>query len=134
MVRKYKSTKIKAYTEDDLDLAIELVKTNEDSIHSAATKFNIPYSTLASPVKGTVNSKKPGKQTLLSKEEEEALVEALVYLADCGFGLNLIVFKNVVNTYIQKLGIFNIFILKKISIKRIFVHKISVIFLVDMVY
>ena len=60
-----------------------------------------------------MSSKKPGKQTLLNKEEEEALVEALVYLAECGFGLNLIVFKNVVNTYIQKLGIFNIFILKK---------------------
>ena len=33
------STKIKALTDNDLDLAIELVKNNEESIHSAAPKY-----------------------------------------------------------------------------------------------
>ena len=107
MVRNYKRLTSKSYTDEDLKAALKSVRNKEFTAFAAAKLYSIPYSTLKKHLNGEALSNKPGKPTLLTYEEEEALVDALVFLADCGFGLNNKLFRNVVTSYIKKIGFLN---------------------------
>ena len=58
------------------------------TIYSAATRFSVPCKTLDDRIKGRVkHGTSPGPATVLTLEQEEALVSYLFYMADHGYPL-----------------------------------------------
>ena len=68
--------------------AIEAVDEKKLSICAAANQFKVPRKTLDDRIKGKVkHGTKPGPSTILTAEEEDALVSYLIYMAQHGFPL-----------------------------------------------
>ena len=79
--------KRKQWKEEDMTAALEAVSKGT-TLSAAAAAFNVPRKTLDDRVKGRVtHGTKPGPDTVLSEEEEAALMSYLVYMADRGFPL-----------------------------------------------
>lgn len=73
--------KRKLWQEEDMVSAMEAGE-------SASKKFNVPRCTLDDRNKGRVkHGTNPGRQTVLTTEEESALVNYLLYMAERGFPL-----------------------------------------------
>lgn len=74
------------YAPETMDTALKLIKNDGVSVRSVSKMFNIPRSTLQdkllSRYKGTGNY---GAPTVLSLEEEEKIVDWIVYLGELGF-------------------------------------------------
>ncbi len=69
-----------------MERAIKAVKNNAMSIRSAALQFAVPYTTLHDRITG-LHTKRYGGQTVLTKKEEELLVNGLLTTAEWGFPL-----------------------------------------------
>ena len=79
------------YSKNGLDNAIEQVKEGLLSIRTASKVFEVPKSTIHENVKKLQNKEKinnvRGRATVLSKQIEELIVQAIMKLADWGFNL-----------------------------------------------
>lgn len=71
------------YTQDDLREAIAKISNNEMSFGAASKFYNVPKSTLHNKMKNPVSCPK-GATTILSKEQEDELVEWVLLSADYG--------------------------------------------------
>ena len=79
--------KRKQWREEDMASAMEAVSQGT-AVSTAAKAFNVPRKTLDDRVKGRVkHGTKPGPDTVLTEEEEAALMSYLVYMAQRGFPL-----------------------------------------------
>ena len=73
---------------EDMEKAIEAVKSKEKSISAASKKFNVPRKTLDDRIKGRVkHGSKPGVCAALTFVQEKSLVHYLLYMAERGFPL-----------------------------------------------
>ena len=84
--KSQKPQKENNYTKEDLDKAIELVKSGKTA-YASAKSFGVPVSTIRARVLG-VNQEKPGRPTVFSEHEERTMSRAITFLAECGFGLS----------------------------------------------
>lgn len=79
--------KRKLYDEEQMQRAISAVRQKKMKIRLAAQEFKVPKSTLSDKLKGRYKGMKPGPRTELTDEEEKALVNFLLYMANQGFPL-----------------------------------------------
>ena len=85
-------SKEKQWREEDIVSAMEAVSQGT-AVSTAAKAFNVPRTTLDDRIKGRVkHGKKLGPDTVLTEEEEAALMSYLVFMAsnknnDHGIGL-----------------------------------------------
>ncbi|XP_053393873.1 uncharacterized protein LOC123537512 isoform X2 [Mercenaria mercenaria] len=89
----------KQYTEDQLKLALSAVRQKKMKIKTAARLYNVPKSTLFDKVKGTYIGKQRGPARQLLPDEEESLVQYLLYMANQGFPLT----RAMMRCYIQEI-------------------------------
>lgn len=91
MVRNYvrKTQRGLQYSKEDLELAVDGVKSGRMSYFDAASRFNIPKPTLVDHVKGRrgVKSKSHGRPTTLSPKLENKLANLLKIMEKYGYGL-----------------------------------------------
>ncbi|KAG0597719.1 hypothetical protein M758_12G016200 [Ceratodon purpureus] len=64
-----------SWTEESMKEAIKEVKKGNDSIRKIGDRYKIPASSIRDWMSGKTSSKKKGPRTVLSKEEEDAIVE-----------------------------------------------------------
>lgn len=62
------------WTEEQLSAAVAKVKANELSSRKVAVKYDVPYATLRSHVKGIPAKVGAGRPTVLTHQEEEEIV------------------------------------------------------------
>ena len=80
--------KRKQWREEDMVSAIEAVSQGT-AVSTAAKAFNVPLKTLDDHIKGRVkHGMKLGPDTVLTEEEEAALMSYLVYMAQRGYSSN----------------------------------------------
>ena len=77
--------KRKQYPEDDMRGAISAVRANRLNISSAAREYKVPRKTLEGHIKKQTFSSMPGPQRMITIDEESALVNYIVYMAERGF-------------------------------------------------
>lgn len=75
----------KGYGPDQLRSAISLVKQNRMTVAAAAREFNIPDSTLRDHVNGKVTYERKGPPSILSCDQETAIVDYAKNLSWRGF-------------------------------------------------
>ena len=78
------------YTNEALMEAVKIARLGTQSIRSISRQFNIPRRTIrgyvSKPEKCT--SKKPGPESMLTMDEEMALVDYILYMAEHNFPLS----------------------------------------------
>ena len=80
-------SKRKQWLDEDMISAIKAVQDGE-SVYSVSKKFKVPRRTLDDRIKGRVkHGTNPGRKTVLTTEEEGALVNYLLYMEERGFPL-----------------------------------------------
>ncbi|KAK6167094.1 hypothetical protein SNE40_021198 [Patella caerulea] len=107
MVRNYKrkvgSRSYRNYTEDALQNAIQAVQSKRLSVKKAAETYKIPRKTLGNKV-NEKHLNKPGRPTVFSKAEEDLFCAALVTVQKWGFPFDLMDFRCMVKSYLDKSG------------------------------
>ena len=88
----------KTYSEADIDAAVELFQTTDNSLSQCAKIHGLPRMTLSDRIKGKHKSTM-GAPTKLGLTCEQSLVAILVLLASIGFGLGRFELQAVVNNY-----------------------------------
>lgn len=78
-----KNSKRQPYSKADMTAAVELVKTGTVKAWSAAKSFQLPVSSLLNRLNDAHNGK-VGAKTILSREEEAAMVEWIKEWAEMG--------------------------------------------------
>lgn len=76
------------YTHENLQKAVNDVKSHRKTLREAAECYGIPKSTLYDKVKG-IKTKKHGGQTKLSELDEKKLVDGIITLSEWGFPIQL---------------------------------------------
>ena len=78
--------KRKVWNDDDMVSAMNAVLVEKMKCGTAAKKYNVPRKSLENGVKGRVtHGVKPGPTTILSSEDEGALVEYIKFMCSRGF-------------------------------------------------
>ena len=90
------------YTPEDLQNAADLIEKEGWSLAQAAKECNVPRITLHDRMKGTHQSGRVGRPTVLSKVEEEVLVEMLKLLAEFNYPVSKRGLKDLVKVYLDK--------------------------------
>ena len=103
MPRTYIKKTTPTYDSNDLQRAREEVQKGV-SVYAAAKKFNIPYETLRRWKECPPTHQGAGRGTVLSKEEEKFIVDALVYTAKCGYPMDRQDLKYMVSSYVKSVG------------------------------
>ena len=67
------------YTQDQVETAVELVKSKQMSLNGASKAFGIPYATVGNKVRGR-RPMQPAPETVLSEDKEKKLVQWLIEL------------------------------------------------------
>ena len=91
------------YTQEQVETAVELVKSKQMSLNGASKAFGIPYATLGDKVRGR-RPMQPAPKTVLSEDEEKKLVQWLIELSHRGFGLTKDDVKDMVKTILDARG------------------------------
>nr|XP_034838359.1 uncharacterized protein LOC117994536 [Maniola hyperantus] len=99
--RKLGSRNYKNYTQEMLDLAVDLVKKKNITSLEAEKRFLIPRRTIENKVKG-LHMKSPGAQLRLSDSEEKDIVDVLIAAADFGSPLSRLDLRIVIFEYLNK--------------------------------
>ena len=90
---------------EEMIAAMNAVETNKMALSCAATCLHVPRKTLDDSIKGHVeHGSMPGRNPVLSAVEENALVECLLYMADCGLPLTRTMVKTFVWTLAKRSG------------------------------
>ena len=80
--------KRKLWKDSDMKAALQAVGDKSLTVTQAASSYNVPRKTLDDRVKGkVVHGTNPGRDPILTKEEEEYLCNYLFYMAERGFPL-----------------------------------------------
>ena len=85
-----------------MENALKAVNENKMNIYKAARSFNVPPQTLRDRVTGHV--KGTGGHTLLSKEEEQTLVEHVTIMSQLGYGYTHTQLRHFAGDLAQSLG------------------------------
>ncbi len=86
MVNK-KTPYLRRWTEDDMRNALSKVQTGRLSYRKAAQQYGIQRSMIRDHLTGLVEiGRRSGLRLVLSKEEEEAIVQWLIKMARIGYG------------------------------------------------
>lgn len=72
------------YTEEQLERAVDAVKSGELSLRSAAEKFEVPRATINRRIRGK-HCGKYGRPTVFSKEDEDRIVTCISLAGEWGF-------------------------------------------------
>lgn len=107
MPRKY-VPKAKRYTDQDLQVALTLIKEGKLSIRAASQKFRIDKSKLYRTIHNKNNSKR-GQKNALPEESEKDLTEKITIMAKWGFALTKEEIKSVVQTYVGENNLTTVF-------------------------
>lgn len=107
MTSAAKKVKInKQYQSADVIRALDDVKKNKISLRAASKKYNVPFSTLWSKMNGLYAIEaRPGPSSVLSSQDEDALVEWILHLSKTGFGVNKNQLLDSVQKYVNDMGI-----------------------------
>ncbi|GAB1602359.1 uncharacterized protein LOC115211605 [Argonauta hians] len=103
---------LKTFSEDDLRDAINCYKNGGKGVtfRSVARKFGVPRSTLERWVNKRESAHfRSGRDTVLSTEIEEYLIEALLYLGDLGWTLDNDQLKFIVKSYLDSMELQTVF-------------------------
>lgn len=100
MPRNYVKKRVSSYSDTDLELAILDVKKGK-TILAAARQYAIPFETLRRWITCPPSHKKSGRSTILTPEEEICIVQALEFLAKCGYPLDRQDVINIAQQYIK---------------------------------
>lgn len=92
------------YTEEEKKRAIEEVKEGRMSERRAAREYGIPRSTLKDMIGERVTHDTAGRPPVLSKEEEELIVERLIIHGEWGFPLSSTDLRHVIKDYLDSQG------------------------------
>lgn len=101
MPRTYKKKKIRKYTAEDVEKAINEVKNEKVSIYAAAIKYNIPTTTLFDKVKEN-HCLNIGRPLAIPLEQEQKLANGLRIMEKWGFGLSRQETLELVKDYVEK--------------------------------
>lgn len=94
-----------SYTEESLKQAVKDVSEGKLSLRKASLHFGVPKSTLSLYVNGKLEfGGRPGPASVLTKEEEEKLVEYAVHMAQIGYGCTKEQVLNIVAQIVAKDG------------------------------
>lgn len=104
MPRKYVKKKIKKYSDQELEQAIERVKRGE-TYYKVAKITGIPMETLRYNLVVEVKRRGSGKPTILTKEEEKDVAHVAISLAENGFPMDRKDLKLFVQSYLNAKGV-----------------------------
>lgn len=76
------------YTEDDLTAAMPAVRQKRLSMKKASEDYHVPLTTLFDNLSGKSRKRTKGQERLLSDEEENALVNYVMYMGSQSFPMN----------------------------------------------
>ncbi|KAL8574765.1 hypothetical protein ACOMHN_035882 [Nucella lapillus] len=96
------------YTQDQVEKAVQLVRSKQMSLNGASKAFGIPYATLGDKVRGR-RPMKAAPKTVLSCEEETKLVKWLIELSRRGFGRTKKDLKDMVKRILDERGAKTVF-------------------------
>ncbi|XP_063864311.1 uncharacterized protein LOC135102737 isoform X3 [Scylla paramamosain] len=88
------------YKQEQVEKAVELVRSKQMSLNAASKTFGIPYATLGDKVRGR-RPMQPAPKTVLSMEEEKKLVDWLIEVPQRGFGRTKDDLKDMVKTILD---------------------------------
>lgn len=112
MVRNYKRlTDNPAYSKEDMNNAVEAVKSGSLTLYRASKTFKIPKTTLFKRVKGQrgIKSQTLGRPTAIPFDEEMKIAECLKSMEKWGFGLSKKELLLTIGEYVKKNNIKNPF-------------------------
>ncbi|CAF1472435.1 unnamed protein product, partial [Didymodactylos carnosus] len=81
-MRNYVRKRVQSYSDDDINLALQLIREGKTDVKKASEKYKIPASTLYSRLSGANNSGPVGGKTILNKAEETHLVYVIKKLQE----------------------------------------------------
>lgn len=99
MVRTYERLTLPNYSQLVFQEALNEIRDKKSTLSLAATKYNVPKTTLWRHLKNENIIK--GRPTSLSQAEEKRIVESLKLLADFGFGVTCEGLKDLVRNFAQ---------------------------------
>lgn len=82
--RKNPFQKMKKYTEESFQKAVDDIKIRGKTMRTAAKDNNVPFSTLQRHISGASSSRVRGRRPALPRESEKLLAEALELMASAG--------------------------------------------------
>ncbi|XP_063887774.1 uncharacterized protein LOC135115197 [Scylla paramamosain] len=88
------------YKQEQVEKAVELVRSKQMPLNAASKTFGIPYATLGDKVRGR-RPMQPAPKTVLSMEEEKKLVDWLIEVSQRGFGRTKDDLKDMVKTILD---------------------------------
>lgn len=97
------------WSQNNLALAVASVISGELSQRQAAEKYQIPRRTLRNHLKTGITTKKMGRDPILSKAQENDLVERIIKFAKIGMPLTSLVIRTQAFKFCEKKGIPNTF-------------------------
>ena len=103
MPRKHIRKTTTKYSKSQLKDAIAEVKSGR-SCYSVAKQFGIPLETLRRNARSTVKRQGLGGMTVLTIEEEKAIVKAIFFASNAGFPMDRFDVKLMVKSYLDKFG------------------------------
>nr|XP_047140763.1 uncharacterized protein LOC105843445 [Hydra vulgaris] len=102
MVRNYKPKRQINYNAEIFQAALQTIIDGE-TISTAAKQFNIPRTTLIDKLRGKHQTHSIGGKTIFFKNQEETLVQRLLYMADRGFPLTIMWLRSAAYFYAKSL-------------------------------
>ena len=95
--------KRKLWSSESMEAAVKSVKDGGKGLREASRLYNVPVESLRRRVTGMVDMDcRPGPPTVLTKSEEEEIVQYLIQMADMGYGLTRDAVMHMVYVYVDK--------------------------------
>jgi hypothetical protein len=91
-----------SYTEEDMQLAYDRVKTEGWSVARAAQESGVPRITLLDKISGLHKTGEVGRPTALTKMEESVLVDLLVLMGEYNYPLTKRHLQDMVKGYLDR--------------------------------
>lgn len=104
--RKPRARSYKFYSERQLELCLEEIRSKQLTQREASEKYKIPRSSIILKLKAIRNDRVrgPGRKCIFSEEKERALVGHAVKMCTYGFSITLFDLRCIVKMYLDKQG------------------------------